>query len=50
MNWNKRYRDNMERMKSGDIYEVAEVVRNLTFKQKEKGPGQSSDCKKDQGI
>ena len=36
-NWNKRYRDNMERMKSGNIYEVAEVVRNLTFKQKEKG-------------
>ena len=27
----------MEKMKSGDIYEVAEVVRNLTFKQKEKG-------------
>ena len=37
MNWNKRYRDNMEKMKSGDIYEVADVVRNLTFKQKEKG-------------
>ena len=36
-NWNKRYRDNMEKMKSGDIYEVAEVVRSLTFKQKEKG-------------
>ena len=36
-NWNKRYRDNMERMRSGDIFEVAEVVRNLTFKQKEKG-------------
>ena len=36
-NWNKRYRDNKEKMKSGDIYEVAEVVRNLTFKQKEKG-------------
>lgn len=36
-NWNKRYRDNMEKMKSGDIYEVADVVRNLTFKQKEKG-------------
>ena len=28
MNWNKRYRDNMEKMKSGDIYEVADVVRN----------------------
>ena len=37
MNWNKRYRDNMEKMKSGDIYEVADVVRNLSFKQKEKG-------------
>jgi CarD family transcriptional regulator len=36
-NWNKRYRDNMEKMKSGSIYEVAGVVRNLSFKQKEKG-------------
>ena len=35
--WNKRYRDNMDKMKSGDIYEVADVVRNLSFKQKEKG-------------
>ena len=30
-NWNKRYRDNMEKMKSGDIYEIADVVRNLSF-------------------
>lgn len=37
MNWNKRYRDNMEKIKSGDIYEVADVVRNLSFKQKDKG-------------
>ena len=36
-NWNKRYRDNMEKLKSGDIYEIADVVRNLSFKQKEKG-------------
>ena len=36
-NWNKRYRDNLEKMKTGDVYEVADVVRNLTFKQKEKG-------------
>ena len=36
-NWNKRYRDNMEKLKSGDIYQVADVVRNLSFKQKEKG-------------
>ena len=37
MNWNKRYRDNMDKMKSGDIYKVADVVRNLSFKQKDKG-------------
>lgn len=37
MNWNKRYRDNMEKMKTGNIYEVADIVRNLSFKQKEKG-------------
>lgn len=36
-NWNKRYRDNLEKMKTGNVYEVADVVRNLTFKQKEKG-------------
>ena len=35
-NWNKRYRDNMDKLKSGDIYEIADVVRNLSFKQKEK--------------
>lgn len=37
MNWNKRYRDNMDKMRSGDAYEIADVVRNLSFKQKEKG-------------
>ena len=36
-NWNKRYRDNMDKMRSGNVYEVADVVRNLSFKQKEKG-------------
>ncbi len=36
-NWNKRYRDNLEKIKTGDVYEVADVVRNLTFKQKERG-------------
>ena len=29
-NWNKRYRDNMEKIKSGEIVLVAEIVRNLT--------------------
>ena len=36
-NWNKRYRDNQDKMKSGDICELADVVRNLTFRQKAKG-------------
>jgi len=36
-NWNKRYRDNMIKMKTGDIFEVAQVVRDLTYRDKEKG-------------
>ncbi|HAQ42172.1 MAG TPA: CarD family transcriptional regulator [Clostridiales bacterium] len=36
-NWNKRYRDNMSKMKTGDIFEVAQVVRDLTFRDREKG-------------
>ena len=36
-NWNRRYRANMEKLKTGDIYEVVEVVRNLTIRDMEKG-------------
>ncbi len=36
-NWNRRYRDHLEKIKSGDILEVTEVVRNLTLRDKEKG-------------
>lgn len=36
-NWNRRYRSNMEKIKSGNIYDLAEVVRNLTSRDKEKG-------------
>lgn len=36
-NWNRRYRNNMEKIKSGNIYELAEVVRNLSMRDKEKG-------------
>ncbi len=36
-NWNRRYRANMEKIKTGDIYEVTEVVRNLTLRDQEKG-------------
>jgi CarD family transcriptional regulator len=36
-NWNRRYRNNLEKIKSGNIYELAEVVRNLSVRDKEKG-------------
>lgn len=36
-NWNKRYRENMNKIKSGNIYEVADVVRVLILRDKEKG-------------
>lgn len=36
-NWNRRYRANMEKIKSGDVFEVAEVVRNLTLRDRDKG-------------
>ncbi|MGE5484210.1 MAG: CarD family transcriptional regulator [Ignavibacteriales bacterium] len=36
-NWNRRYRANLEKIKSGNIYEVAEVVRNLVLRDREKG-------------
>ena len=35
-NWNRRCRDNMEMLKTGDILKVAEVVRNLTRIDREK--------------
>lgn len=35
-NWNRRYRANMERIKTGDILEIASVVRNLTLLDNEK--------------
>jgi CarD family transcriptional regulator len=28
-NWNRRYRENMEKLKTGDLCEVCEVLRNL---------------------
>ncbi|BCU80364.1 CarD family transcriptional regulator [Polycladomyces abyssicola] len=36
-NWNRRYRANMDKIKSGDIYEVADVVRSLMLRDREKG-------------
>lgn len=36
-NWNHRYRMHLEKIKSGDIFAVAEVVRNLSLRNKGKG-------------
>jgi len=36
-NWNRRFRANQEKLKTGDIFEVAEVVRNLSIRDREKG-------------
>ena len=36
-NWNKRYRMNMEKIKSGDICQLAEVVRSLAQRDEDKG-------------
>ena len=36
-NWNKRYRENMLRIKSGDLMEVAAVVKGLVHRDKERG-------------
>lgn len=36
-NWNRRYRANMEKVKTGDIFEVATVVRDLIHIDREKG-------------
>ena len=36
-NWNHRYRENMERMKSGDLYEVARVIKGLTVRDTDRG-------------
>lgn len=36
-NWNRRYRENMERMKSGNLFEVARVVKGLTQRDNKRG-------------
>jgi CarD family transcriptional regulator len=36
-NWSRRFKANYEKLRSGDIYQVAEVVRNLATRDKDKG-------------
>lgn len=36
-NWNRRFKYNKEKIKTGDVFELAEVVRNLALREMEKG-------------
>lgn len=36
-NWNRRFKHNRDKMKTGDIYELSEVVRNLASREHDKG-------------
>jgi len=36
-NWSRRFKGNIERLQSGDIFQVAEVVRDLTVRDRDKG-------------
>lgn len=36
-NWSRRFKGHVEKLRSGDIYQVAEVVRNLSNRDQDKG-------------
>ena len=36
-NWSRRYKNNLEKLHSGDPFEVADVLRNLSIRDREKG-------------
>jgi len=36
-NWSRRFKNHQEKLKSGDPYQVAEVVRNLSIRERENG-------------
>jgi CarD family transcriptional regulator len=36
-NWSRRFKNHQEKLKSGDVYQVAEVVRNLALREQSKG-------------
>lgn len=36
-NWNRRYRENMERLKSGDLMQVAQVIKSLLQRDAQRG-------------
>ena len=51
-NWSRRFKNHQEKLKSGDVYQVAEVVRNLALREADKGlsAGEKSLFTKARGV
>ena len=51
-NWSRRFKNHQEKLKSGDVYQVAEVVRNLALRENNKGlsAGEKSMLTKAQSV
>ena len=51
-NWSRRFKNHQEKLKSGDVYQVAEVVRNLALREATKGlsAGEKSMLVRARGI
>ncbi|MCZ7536616.1 MAG: CarD family transcriptional regulator [Acidimicrobiia bacterium] len=51
-NWSRRFKNHQEKLKSGDVYQVAEVVRNLALREQNKGlsAGEKSMLVKARGV
>ena len=51
-NWSRRFKNHQEKLKSGDVYQVAEVVRNLSLRDQSKGlsAGEKSMFVKARGV
>ncbi|MFM7070003.1 MAG: CarD family transcriptional regulator [Actinomycetes bacterium] len=51
-NWSRRFKNHQEKLKSGDVYQVAEVVRNLALRDQDKGlsAGEKSMFVKARGV
>ena len=51
-NWSRRFKNHQEKLKSGDVYQVAEIVRNLALRDRQKGlsAGEKSLCAKARSV
>ena len=51
-NWSRCFKNHQEKLKSGDVYQVAEVVRNLALREADKGlsAGEKSLFTKARGV